>query len=60
VPGIRIIPFIDRSGVEYAVPEQDAVSEILGVEKPTRDVHFFDTPWVIHEKKITPWLKNPY
>jgi hypothetical protein len=52
-PGLSIIPYVNRSGeIEASIP---GVNDDQG-----RDIHFFNAPWLVNEKKIDPWFKYPY
>ena len=57
-PGMRVIPFLDRSGEApcFSVDE-DA---IIPAAKPKRDVHFVNMPWLHGDKTPELWFKYPY
>jgi hypothetical protein len=58
-PTMRVVPFLDRSGMEPDFSSNDEGS-IIPVSKPKRDIHFVNTPWIDKKDTVEPWLKNPY
>ena len=58
-PTMRIVPFLDRSGLEPDFSSNDEGS-VIPVSKPQRDIHFVNTPWMHGDKSAEPWLKYPY